>query len=81
MRLQLAKWGNSLAVRLPAEFVRAAGLREGDSVDADITLAGEITLTPAKSFDKSAFLQRLRKLRQGMPMTQPVVEKMRRQIP
>ena len=79
MRLQLAKWGNSLAVRLPAECVRAAGLREGDSVDADITPAGEITLTPAKPFDKSAFLRRLRKLRQGMPMTKPVVEAMRRQ--
>jgi antitoxin MazE len=78
MRLQLAKWGNSLAVRLPVECVRATGLRQGDSVDAEITPAGTITLTPAKSFDKSTFLQRLRKLRQNMPMTEPVVERMRR---
>ncbi len=77
MRLQLAKWGNSLAVRLPAECVRAAGLRQGDSVDAEITPAGKITLTPAKAFDKAAFLQRLRKLRQGMPVSEPVVEQMR----
>jgi antitoxin MazE len=79
MRLQLARWGNSLAVRLPAECVRAAGLREGDSVDAEITPAGGITLTPAKPFDKGAFLQRLRKLRRRMPVTEPVVERMRRQ--
>ncbi len=30
--MQVAKWGNSLAVRLPAELVRALGLREGDEV-------------------------------------------------
>lgn len=79
MRLQLAKWGNSLAVRLPAECVRAAGLRLGDSVDAEITPGGKITLTPAKTFNKSAFLQRLRKLRREMPMTEPVVEQMRQE--
>ena len=74
MRLQLAKWGNSLAVRLPAECVRATGLRQGDSADAEITLAGTITLTSAKAFDKAAFLQRLRKLHRGMPVTESVVE-------
>ena len=79
MRLQLAKWGNSLAVRLPAKCVRATGLRQGDSVDAEITPAGKITLTPAKPFDKAAFLQRLRKLRRAMPVTEPVVERMRQE--
>lgn len=78
MRLQIAKWGNSLAVRLPVECVRAAGLQEGDSVEAEITPAGEITLTPAKPFDKAAFLERLEKLHSNMPMTGPVVEGMRR---
>ncbi len=79
MRLQVAKWGNSLAVRLPVECVRAAGLQEGDSVEAEITPAGEITLTATKHFDKTAFLDRVRKLREKMPMTEPVVEKMRRE--
>lgn len=79
MRLQVAKWGNSLAVRLPVECVRAAGLQEGDSVEAEITPAGEITLTPAKPFNKAAFLDRVRKLRSNMPMTEPVVEQMRRE--
>lgn len=79
MRLQLAKWGNSLAVRLPAECIRATGLRQGDSVEAEITPAGKITLTPAKAFDKAAFLQRLRKLRQSMPLSEPIVERMRKE--
>jgi len=79
MKLQIAKWGNSLAVRLPVECVRAAGLQEGDSVEAEISPAGEITLTPTKPFDKVAFLERLKKLHAKMPMTEPVVEQMRRE--
>lgn len=31
--MQVAKWGNALAVRLPAALVREMGLREGDRVD------------------------------------------------
>ena len=76
MRLQLAKWGNSLAVRLPVECTRAAGLREGDTVEAEVTPIGEIKLTPAQPFDKAAFIKRLRKLRATMPMTTTTVQMM-----
>ncbi|MCB1363570.1 MAG: AbrB/MazE/SpoVT family DNA-binding domain-containing protein [Rhodobacteraceae bacterium] len=31
--MQIAKWGNSLAVRLPADLVRELGLKEGDSIE------------------------------------------------
>jgi antitoxin MazE len=31
--MQVARWGNSLAVRLPAELVRELGLKEGDRID------------------------------------------------
>ena len=31
--MQVAKWGNSLAVRLPARLVRELGLEEGDRVE------------------------------------------------
>ena len=79
MKLQVAKWGNSLAVRLPAECTRAAGLRVGDSVEAEVTPAGEITLTPAKPFDKAAFLARTRKRRAAMPLTEATVERMRKE--
>lgn len=33
IKMQIAKWGNSLAVRLPAELVRQLGLKEGDRID------------------------------------------------
>jgi antitoxin MazE len=79
MKLQLAKWGNSLAVRLPVECTRAAGLREGDTVEAEVTPQGEIKLTSAQPFDKATFLKRTRRLRSTMPMTTTTVEAMRRE--
>ena len=33
--MKVSKWGNSLAVRLPADLVRELGLKEGDYVERD----------------------------------------------
>ncbi len=79
MKLQVSKWGNSLAVRLPIECIRAAGLKEGDSVEASIAATGAITLAPKKIFNKSAFLARITELQASMPMTAPVVGAMRQE--
>jgi antitoxin MazE len=79
MKLQVSKWGNSLALRLPVECTRAAGLKEGDSVEASITPAGAITLAPDRAFDKAAFMARITKLHASMQMTAPVVETMRQE--
>ncbi len=37
--MQVSKWGNSLAVRLPAAIVDALGLKEGDQIE--IRVAGK----------------------------------------
>ena len=37
--MQVAKWGNSLAVRLPAAVVEALQLKPGDEIDVHV--AGE----------------------------------------
>ncbi|MGC1388663.1 MAG: AbrB/MazE/SpoVT family DNA-binding domain-containing protein [Steroidobacteraceae bacterium] len=79
MRLQISKWGNSLAVRLPAHYTRAAGIKEGDAVEAEIAPSGKITLTPQPHFDKAAFLRRIRRLRAAMPVTSSTVEANRSQ--
>jgi antitoxin MazE len=42
MDIQLSKWGNSLAVRIPADYVRHAGLKEGDALS--VTLAADGSL-------------------------------------
>jgi antitoxin MazE len=41
---QIAKWGNSLAVRLPRGIIRDANLAEGDRVSLAVTKDGDILL-------------------------------------
>jgi antitoxin MazE len=36
MKMQIGKWGNSLAVRLPRDIIQKHGLKEGDSIDARV---------------------------------------------
>jgi antitoxin MazE len=44
--MQVAKWGNSLAIRIPASVVEALGLKEGD--DVEIHVAGRPTFGVAR---------------------------------
>ena len=34
--MRVSRWGNSLAVRLPAGVVEALGLREGDEIEIEV---------------------------------------------
>lgn len=43
--IQIAKWGNSLAVRLPARLVRELGLKEGDRVELKAGSEGHLVVT------------------------------------
>jgi len=45
--MQVSKWGNSLAVRLPATVVDALGLKEGDQIE--IQIAAKHTFAVAKA--------------------------------
>ncbi|MES2883204.1 MAG: AbrB/MazE/SpoVT family DNA-binding domain-containing protein [Pseudomonadota bacterium] len=76
METSVSKWGNSLAVRLPAEYARALGLSEGAAVDVSVTADGALRLVPAQAFDKAAFLKQLTQL-QKAPITQPVMQTLR----
>jgi len=63
--MQVAKWGNSLAVRLPASVVEALNLKEGDSVE--IHVAGARSFGVAKAPSARDLLARLRKYRGRIP--------------
>ncbi len=63
--MQVAKWGNSLAVRLPATVVEALQLKEGD--DIEIHLTGERMFELEKKPDTQALLARLRQYRGRLP--------------
>ena len=78
MNLQIAKWGNSLAMRLPAELVRRFGLREGDSVEARLNADGALTIRAA-GWSRHSFAAELAEARQALPMGRPVVDDLRRE--
>ena len=79
MKVQLAKWGNSLALRIPGECARQAHIKAGDAVEVEVTPTGDLHLHPvaAEPFDKSAFLQDARMFRSSLPESDRVVEIMR----
>ena len=77
MNLQIAKWGNSLAVRIPAEYVRSAGIKEGDSVEASLTVDGGLTIRPT-AWDRKTFLREVAKARDAMSMGTSVIDELRR---
>jgi antitoxin MazE len=45
--LNIAKWGNSLAIRIPLPIAREAGLAEGDLVSLGLTKEGHLLLVRA----------------------------------
>jgi antitoxin MazE len=63
--MQVSKWGNSLAVRLPAAVVEALALKEGDEIQ--IHVAGSRVLEVRKDPDARELLARLRKFRGRLP--------------
>jgi antitoxin MazE len=77
MQASIGRWGNSLALRLPADCVRSAGLKEGSVVQLDVLPTGELRLLPAATFDKAGFLKSLVRLHRQMPESAPVVASQR----
>ena len=63
--MQVAKWGNSLAVRIPAAVVEALELKEGDDIEIEVadTRSFGIRRRPAAR----ELLARLRKFRGRLP--------------
>lgn len=58
----VAKWGNSLAVRLPASVVQAMGLKEGD--DIELQLAGVKRFVISRTSQKPSLAMRFAGLHQ-----------------
>ena len=63
--MQVAKWGNSLAVRLPSAVVDALDLKEGDQIE--IRIVGDRTFEVQRDCSRQDALARLRKLRRPLP--------------
>ncbi|MGK6356821.1 AbrB/MazE/SpoVT family DNA-binding domain-containing protein [Sphingomonas sp. DT-207] len=57
--MQVAKWGNSLAVRIPADVARELGLKEGDEIELRALDDGELALITERQ-RREAAIARLR---------------------
>ena len=73
----IRRWGNSLAVRLPADCLRQAGLLEGDQIEIVVAPDGRLSLEPLRQLDRSALVDDLRELQATMPLTPSVMEECR----
>ncbi len=76
MDLQVAKWGNSLALRIPSEVVRRLGLSEGATVQAHLTIDGALSIRPAQ-WNREAFADELAEARSAMPIGDSVMQQVR----
>lgn len=63
--MKVAKWGNSLAIRIPAPIAEIMDLKVGDEVD--IKVAGTREADLSKEPSRQAMLERLRKYRGRLP--------------
>jgi|SRR6266496_917486 len=63
--MQVSKWGNSLAVRLPAVVVEALDLKEGDEIE--ISIAGKRDFKVARDRSKERALEQLRQMKWSFP--------------
>jgi antitoxin MazE len=63
--MQVSKWGNSLAIRLPAVVVEALNLKDGDQIE--IRIAGEREFEVTRDRGREKALERLRQLRRPLP--------------
>ena len=68
--MKVAKWGNSLAIRLPAELAARPGIKEGDELQATELADGLIVkrqLTRGSNMTRVEAIANLRKFRGRLP--------------
>jgi len=63
--MRVAKWGNSLAIRLPAVIVEALELKEGDEVE--VRVAGSRSFDVDRDRRRERALARLKEFRWKLP--------------
>jgi antitoxin MazE len=65
-KMRVAKWGNSLAVRLPVAVIDELGLKEGD--DIQITVKGKDKIEVEKNRGVENMLETLNKFSGRVPL-------------
>ena len=74
--MKVAKWGNSLALRIPADVARRFDLHAGDTVDARLTADGALSIRQG-SWNRAAFASENEGAREHLPLGTAVTNEMR----
>ncbi len=76
INIQISKWGNSLAVRIPASFIKQIRLKDGDRVEATLSNDGSLVIRPQK-LDRKTIAKMAKELRDSMKMGKSVMDEVR----
>jgi antitoxin MazE len=63
--MKFAKWGNSIAIRVPADVVAKLGISADD--EAQIKVTGEYSFEISRDRSREEALEAIRKLRRPLP--------------
>lgn len=63
--MQVSKWGNSLAIRIPAQVAEALNLKEGDEIA--VRVAGDRIFEVERDGGRERMVERLRALARPLP--------------
>ncbi|MCX7179906.1 MAG: AbrB/MazE/SpoVT family DNA-binding domain-containing protein [Proteobacteria bacterium] len=81
MKVILSKWGNSLAVRIPAGLVRELSLKDGAALECAKTPTGTLELIPATKKARGTWFRnhfaRVNERIIEQPMTTPAAKLLR----
>jgi len=80
LELSVGRWGNSLAVRLPADLARELGVTEGSSLQLERQADQSYALSARsrrKPFDKAAWRAQARAHLAAMPPSASVMRELR----
>ncbi|MDF1486430.1 AbrB/MazE/SpoVT family DNA-binding domain-containing protein [Ramlibacter sp. H39-3-26] len=78
--LNVGRWGNSLAVRLPADLARELGIAEGSTLHVQRQKDNSLRLSAAparKPLSQAEWLARAQKHLAAMPRTESVLRELR----
>lgn len=63
--MQVSKWGNSLALRLPAAVVKALGLKDGDEID--VVVGKDRRFEISRNQSRTRAVSRIKSLSRPLP--------------
>ena len=76
LNIQISKWGNSLALRIPATLIKQTHLKDGDKVEATLSKDGSLIIRPQK-LDRKAIAAQLKAFRDTLKMGKSVIDDVR----